>query len=199
MSKIKLMEDKELSPQESLDLIQSMIGKARQRYTDNSFHFLLWGWIIIVASTAHFYLLEFTDYPNPAYVWLLNFVGVVGSSIKGFRDGKQKVVTNYSDKVYGWLWLALGISMFIIVLNGFYLNWQLVPYILIMVGIGTFVSGAMMHFKLLQLGGIICWILCFIAFRVPESYQMLIMAGGMLLGYLVPGYIMKFKAKRNGL
>ena len=31
------MKEKELSPEESIDLINTMIGKARKRYTDNSF------------------------------------------------------------------------------------------------------------------------------------------------------------------
>lgn len=37
------MEEKELTPQESMELIQSMIGKARRRYSDNSFFFSVMG------------------------------------------------------------------------------------------------------------------------------------------------------------
>ena len=49
------MKEKELSPEESIDLINTMIGKARKRYTDNSFYFLLWGWLVIVASALQWH------------------------------------------------------------------------------------------------------------------------------------------------
>lgn len=193
------MDEKELSPQESMDLIQSMIGRARKRYTDNSFYFLLWGWIVMLGSGIHFYLLEFTDYPYPFIGWSFQIVGVIASIVKSVKDSKKQVVSNYTDKVYGWLWLTLGVSMFTIVLNAEMFDWSIVPFILILVSIGTFVSGAMMQFRPLQVGGVVFWLLSFLAFRVPEAYQMLIMSGSMLIGYLIPGYIMKFNAKKNGV
>lgn len=192
------MEEKEISPEESMDLINTMIRKAQKRYTDNSFYFLLWGWVVLIASAIHFYLMEFTDYPNPHIAWLLNFIGVVASIVKGSKDSKKHVVANYTDKVYGWLWLALGVAMFTILFNGGMFDWSVVPFILLLAAIGTFVSGAMMKFVPLQISGVVFWILCFVAFRMSEAYQMLIMSASML-GYLVPGYIMKFSAKRNGV
>ena len=199
MNKIVDMEDKELSPQESLDLIQSMIGRARKRYTNNSFYFLLWGWIVMLGSFIHFYLLEFTDYPYPFIGWSLHIVGIVASIVKSVKNSKESVVSNYTDKVYGWLWLSLGISMFTILFNAEFFEWTVVPFILLLVSIGTFVSGAMMRFRPLQIGGVAFWLLCFVAFRVPEAYQMLIMSVSMLIGYLIPGYIMNYNAKKNGV
>lgn len=193
------MEEKDLSPNESMKLINSMIGRARKRYTDNSFYFLLWGWIVMIASFIHFYLMEFTDYPHYYIGWSLNIVGVIASIVKSAKDNKKEVVRHYSDRVYGWLWLALGLAMFTILFNGEQQNWSIVPFILILVAVGTFVSGAMMNFKPLQIGGVVFWLLCFVAFRVNEAYQMLIMSSSMLIGYLIPGYIMKYNAKKYGV
>lgn len=192
------MKEKEMSPQESMDLINSMIGRARRRYTDNSFYFLLWGWIVLLASAIHFFLMEYTEYPYPFIGWSLNLIGMVASIYRSVKDSKEQRVANYTDHVYGWLWLALGAAMFTIILNGEFLGWSVVPFILLLVAIGTFVSGAMMKFVPLQIGGIIFWILCFVSFRMSESYQMLIMSISML-GYLIPGYMMKYKAKHNGV
>ena len=188
-----------MSPQESLDLIQTMIGRARKRYTDSSFYFLLWGWIVMFASLIHFYLLEFTDYQYPFIGWSLNIVGAIASIIRSVKDRKKQVVSNYPDKVYSWMWMALGVSMFILLLNGEMFEWSVVPFILLLVAIGAFVSGAMMRFVPLQIGGIVFWVLCFVAFRVSEPYQMLIMAISMLVGYLFPGYLMKMNYKKNGI
>jgi hypothetical protein len=193
------MEDKEISPQESLDLIQTMIGKARKRYTDNSFFFLLWGWIVLIASLAHFYLASYTSFEQPFIGWSLTIVGGIISAIKGAQQGKNAVVRNYADKMYGWLWFALGMAMFTIIFNGEVINWQVVPFILLLAGIGTAVSGAMMGFRPLQFGAIGFWALAIIAFRQPENYQMLMMALGVAVGYLLPGYMMKYNSKAHGV
>ena len=193
------MDDKDLSPEQSLELIQSMIGRARKRYTDNSFFFLLWGWITLVASLGHFYLGVYTDYEHPYAVWSLSFVGGIVSAIYGSRMSKRSKVTNYTDKLYGWLWTSLGIAMFVIIFNGELLKWQVVPFIMLLAGVGTLVSGVMMGFKPLQFGSAAFWILSFIAFRQPEHYQMLLMALSVAAGYLLPGYIMKYNAKVNGI
>lgn len=187
------MDDQEISPEESLDLIQAMIGKARKRYTDNSFFFLLWGWITLSASLAHFYLATYTDFEHPEIGWSMTIVGGIISGIVGARRGKNAVVKNYTDKMYGWLWFSLGMAMFTIIFHGDVINWQVVPFIMLLAGVGTMVSGAMMGFKPLQFGAIGFWILAIIAFRQPENYQMLLMALSVAIGYLLPGYMMKFK------
>lgn len=193
------MEDKELSPQESLDLIQQMIGKARKRYTDNSFYFLLWGWITIIASLFHYITATFTTFEHPYAGWSLTFVGAVVSMFRGRKDGRSAKVHNYTDKMYGWLWASLGIAMFTIVFNGESIGWSVVPFILLLAGVGTSVSGAMMNFQPLRIGAIIFWLLALAAFRVDENQQMLLMASGVAFGYLVPGYMMKSNAKKHGI
>jgi hypothetical protein len=193
------MEEKEISPDESLKLIQSMIGKARQNYTDNSIFFLLWGWIVFVASLSHYYLAVHTTFEDPYIAWSLTLVGAVASAVIGAKKGKSRMVRNYTDKMYGWLWLCLGLAMFTIIFNGEHIAWNTVPFILLFAGVGTAVSGAMMNFKPLQIGALSFWILSFIAFRQPESYQMLLMALGVATGYLLPGYIMRANFKKHGV
>lgn len=193
------MEDKEMSPEESLNLIQGMIGKARKRYTDNSFFFLLWGWITLTASLTHFFLATYTNFEYPHIGWTMTIAGGIISGIKGAQQDKKAVVRNYADKMYGWLWFSLGMAMFTIIFNGEVINWQVVPFILLLAGIGTAVSGAMMGFKPLQFGAIGFWALSIIAFRQPENYQMLMMGLGVAVGYLLPGYMMKHNLKSHGV
>lgn len=193
------MEEKELTPQESMALIQSMIGKARKRYSDNSFFFLLWGWIVLVASVGHYCLSTLTDFEYPFIGWSLTVVGAIISVVVGARQGKRSQVKDYTDKMYSWLWFSLGMAMFTIVINGQLIGWNTVPFILLLAGVGTAVSGAMMGFKPLKVGALVFWILAFVAFRQPENYQMLIMALGVAMGYLVPGYIMKANFRKHGV
>lgn len=193
------MEEKEISPEESLKLIQSMIGKARQNYTDNSIFFLLWGWIVFVASLSHYYLAVHTTFEDPYIAWLLTFVGAIASAIIGAKKGKEKVVRNYTDKLYGWLWLSLGVAMFTVIFNGQSVNWNTTPFILLFAGVGTSVSGVMMNFKPLRIGAICFWVLAIIAFQQNPEIQMLLLAIGVAVGYLLPGYIMRANFKKHGV
>jgi hypothetical protein len=49
-------DEKELSPQESLDLIKSMINKTKGAVADDSFHFLMWGWLVFSCCLASYIL-----------------------------------------------------------------------------------------------------------------------------------------------
>ena len=199
MSKLFKMEEKELTPQESMALIESMIGKARKRYSDNSFYFLFWGWIVLTASLTHFYLLTYTTFEHPYIGWSLTVIGGIVSGIVGAKRSKNAEVKNYTDNMYGWLWLSLGMAMFTIIFNGELIGWNTIPFILLLAGVGTSVSGAMMGFRPLQIGAVVFWILTFVAFRQPENYQMLTMAIGIAAGYLIPGYILKANFKKHGV
>ncbi len=199
MNKFKNMEEKELSPQESLDLIQSMIGRARQRFTDNSFYFLLWGWVVMLASVTHYVVVEYTNFDRPYIGWALTVPAFVVSMIYGARQGKKEGVRNYTDGIYAWMWFMLGISMFTMVFYGEKLGWQIVPLTMLMGGVGTVVSGAMLKFRALQIGGAAFWLLSILAFEVGEGMQMLLMAVAVLIGYLIPGYLMKSKAKQDAV
>jgi hypothetical protein len=46
--------EKELSPAESLKMISEVIGKTKENIRLHSFPFLLWGWLIAIASLLFF-------------------------------------------------------------------------------------------------------------------------------------------------
>ena len=65
------------------------------------------------------------------------------------------------------------------------------PFILILYGIGTFISGNILRFPLLIAGGIACWVLSLISFYVSFEYQLLLIALAVLLSYIIPGHVLK--------
>lgn len=56
--------EKELSADKSLEIIQSMIATAKNNLTDDGFHFLLWGVLVIAASLGQYYLAAVVEYEN---------------------------------------------------------------------------------------------------------------------------------------
>jgi hypothetical protein len=45
------MAEEKFSPEQSLQLIQSMISKTKQDLSENGIYFLVWGWLTFIACT----------------------------------------------------------------------------------------------------------------------------------------------------
>jgi predicted PurR-regulated permease PerM len=65
------------------------------------------------------------------------------------------------------------------------------PFFILMYGLGTFVSGRMLQFTPLVIGGIINWFLAIVCAFVQFDYQLLIAAAAILCSYIIPGHLIK--------
>lgn len=83
------------SAAQSLQIIRSMIEKAKQDVANNSFYFLLWGWLIFIAAILHFVLIKFTDFAHPYIGWGLMWIGGIASMIKGIKESRKTVVKTF--------------------------------------------------------------------------------------------------------
>src|SRR6185436_14453640 len=72
-----IMTNENLSPEQSLQVIQSMIEKAKNQFSENGHLYLLWGWVIFIASAGQFILLNLVHYQNHSIVWFLPWLAVI--------------------------------------------------------------------------------------------------------------------------
>ncbi len=182
-------EPENLTAQQSLDIITAMIRQAKGNARRNGFHYLLWGWVAVVANLG-MYGLSVMGYPHPYFVWAITIPAWVISIVKGYRDGRARPTTTHFDRVNKWLWLSFGIVIFTCVAFGGRINYQLNPLIIIICTIPTLVSGVVLRFAPLMLGGASFWVFGIIGFLVPVHVQPLVGAAAVLCGYLVPGYML---------
>jgi hypothetical protein len=177
----------ELSAQESLDIITSMILEAKGKVQRNNFFFLLWGWVIVIANVG-MYILTYLDYSRPYIVWAITIPAWIFTIAKSLSRKKIESSSTHFDKISMWLWMSYGLTIFILVAFGGKINHQLNPIILLLSAIPTVVSGIILKFKPLIGGGIAFWIGGIICFLMPHDVQPLVGAGTIFAGYLVPGY-----------
>jgi hypothetical protein len=184
----------ELTARESLQIITEMINSAKGNVQQNSFYFLLWGWVILIANAGMF-VLTILDVKHPYIVWAITIPAWIISLYRGFTHRNRERVSSHLDSVTGYLWIAFGVCVFTIVAFGYKLNFQLNPLILIISSIPTFLSGAIIRFKPLMYGGVAFWLGGIAGFLLPMNYQPLVGAFAILIGYLVPGYLLRAKAQ----
>lgn len=187
------MEERDINPSESLSIIQSMVNKTQRQYSDDSFYYIMWGWLVLVASIAHFILMQLNIQQAPV-VWMLMPVGGIVSFVYGAKQSKKEKVKTYVNTYMGYLWTAMGLSMIIVLSMMFKLGVEnAYPILILIYGIGTFVSGGLLSFKPLIVGGIICFGLSVAAFFVSFQIQLLFIAAAMLVSYIIPGHLLKAK------
>jgi len=185
-----------MTQEESLKVISDMISRAKQNYSrGGSFYFLLWGWVIMLANLGHYLLEMYSNVAHPEIVWLAIIPAVIASVIYGSSAKKEAVAVGYIDKMYGYIWTAAAAGIIFALVFMRQLNGYHGAIILLSAGTGTFLSGQIMRFKPLIMGGIALWITCIISMYVGVVDQLLVAVFGIIAGYLVPGYLLKKSEK----
>lgn len=184
-------EKETLTPEQSLDLITSMIRQAKGNMQKNSFYFLLWGWTIVIANLGVYVLIRFTTVTNPYLMFVITFIAAIVSIIYGIRQGKQIAAPTHLDNIYKWIWLGFGITCFIFWIFGKQIGWQINPVIITLCAVPTFISGALLRFKPLMFGGIAFWVFGVLIFMSGFENQFLLAALAVITGYIIPGYLLK--------
>ncbi len=184
-------ETEKLSPQQSLDLITSMINEAKGNVRHNSFYYLFWGWVLIIAHLGSFALSKI-EFDYPFVVWLIVIPAWIVSFVYGSRQTKnQKRSATHLEKINITLWISFGTLAVVIPFFGGFINYQINPIILLIGSMATVASGVILKFRPLMMGGILFFAAGLLSFFFSNEHQSLISALTIALGYLVPGYLLK--------
>ena len=189
--------DETRSASESLKLIEGMINKAQNRFSENGTLYLLWGWTIFFCALAQYISLKYAVFANASLVWLSVIVVMIYQVFYLTKKGKTEKVKTYTDEIIGYVWMTFGICMGLLSFIMGKLNvWILFyPFIFLFYGVPTFLSGAIMRFKPLQIGGICCWALSIIALFITTIEVILLLIPAVLSAWIIPGYLLRARFK----
>jgi hypothetical protein len=190
------MEDN-FSPQQSLLLIESMIKKVRSDISYNRFYFLFWGWFTFLAILGQFILKVVVGYQHHYLVWIGVLPAVIITIFRSKKSHEGKHTTYVGDSMK-YLWTGIGVSFFVLsfIITNTEGKWLIAyPFFILFYGLGTFVSGMILKFRPLIIGGIFNWLLACVCVLLPYDYQLLVAAAAILTSYIIPGHIIQ-PAKR---
>src|SRR4051812_6512110 len=191
------MENQELKPEESLQLIELMIRSAQSNVEDSSFYYLIWGWLVFIAATLQYVLMQM-QYENSFIGWAVFMpLGAVITILYSRKHKSKQGVKTYIDKLMNYVLLAYLISLFIVLFFMSKLQLSTYPMVMMVYGIWLFISGGALKFRPLIFGAIINWILTVVAFFSPFETQLLLLAVAVLLGYIIPGHMLQSKFRKE--
>ncbi|MCD0468728.1 hypothetical protein [Flavobacterium sp. JAS] len=187
-----ITQEKSLTPQESLQLISEAIAMTKENIKQNSFPFLLWGWLISIASFSFFFLHQYTS--SKYYFLPFPFLAIIGiiTTIIYYRKNVSNTTISYLSNFLYKMWMVLGLSFFTVVFINVYQFNPPFTYTLLIAAIGTLVSGLVMKFQPLIIGGILFFVASVASVFIAEDYKVLLHGVAIIFGYIIPGYLLKF-------
>lgn len=193
------MEEQKITEHESLHLIQQMIQVAKDDHRENGEGWLIWGWLLFIASVISAVLVYLQIEGFFSWVWTGTLV--VGLVLYIFFRVKKKEenVKTYVQELLDRLGTGFFISLFAIVAasvinrHGFGFGYYYVLYALWM-----YVHGSAIRFRPLIIGAYVNWIAAVGIFLLNDFGQMMIVSAiAVLVGYLIPGYMLRAEYRKK--
>jgi general stress protein CsbA len=201
------MEPENLSPEESFDIITKAISNFKMNYKESAQIYLLWGWILTLASLSNFIIIKILQSKEALDIMVGNWertglfiignwvvfvlAGVVIMHFMRRQTKKVKKVYSHLESYINKLWTVTGISFFIAAV--ICIKMGIIPpaIMLLLAGMATTTSGLLTKFRPVIFGGIAFFIFSIAVTFVSNEYLSLISAVAIICGYLIPGYILK--------
>jgi hypothetical protein len=185
-------EEKQLTEQESLALIASMIIKAKNSYIDSGIGPLFWGIIITVCSLTR-YVENAFDFSIGFDIWTFSLLALIPQIYFSVRSRTtKKNFKAHDESMMNYVWGTFAICIFMV---NFYIiktqaSYDIALHMMIF-GIPTFITGGIRKFKPMIIGGLICWICSIASYYVKAPNGMLLMALAATSAWLIPGIILR--------
>lgn len=188
-----------MTGKESLELITSMINKAKNNFEEHGYLYLIWGWAILFFCLVQFVSQVIFKYDKGYYVWILVWVVAIYNAFYIKKKKKKVNVRTYTEKINSSIWIAFLISMFISIFICIRCSQpeMINSLVLVMYGIPIFLPGRLMKFTPLILGGIFCWLLGIISPFVSMDYGILLTALALIGAWIIPGYMLRSRYQKE--
>jgi MFS family permease len=197
--------EKEMSHNDSLQLIEQMIGAAKDQHNERGEGWIIWGWILFLASTSSVVCmyLNMGSYVN--WIWTAVLpVGVITYFLTR-KKGEGKKVETYISSLLNRIETGFFISLVVMVIGSNIIgNYQhqyahfLFGFYFVLYAFWMYIHGSATTFRPLIFGAFFNWIAALgIFFLTDFKYIMMVSAVATLVGYIIPGYIQRQQYKKS--
>lgn len=206
------MENKDLSHEESLRLIESMIVKAKNSYHDTGIGPILWGSIIAICSLVTYCQLN-GYFELPFDIWWLTAIAIIPQIVISVKYGKTNKHKSHDESTMDAIWISFGVSIALLIFININIIDKISPvfqdyverhgtkapanysgfttsFFLMLYGIPTIITAVLRKFKWMLYGGFLCWIFCVVSVYTDLKTDMLLTAIAAIFAWLIPGMVL---------
>lgn len=103
--------EKELTPQESLQLIEGMIQKTKATYHDKGISALLWGTVVTIASLVTYARIEY-NFKLGFDIWLVVLFAIIPQIFISIQEKRKIKIRKHDDEAIDAVWIVYAITIF---------------------------------------------------------------------------------------
>lgn len=191
------MEEKELSGEESLKLINRMIYEAKGYYYESGLSSLVYGFSISICSLLTYYydtgFLAFTFHP----FFLILPVFFIQGWLQ-YKEEKKKKAKTFTDEAIDYVWTGFFLST-IAAMSGNFANagYIIVTIVLFLTAFATFITGLIAKFRYNIFCGVICLLVAAISFFIQNENIYFLLAAVSVIVWIIPGFILRAYFKKQ--
>ena len=173
--------DRPLDAAENIALVGRMIDNTRSRMVRNAGRpFLIWGYATVVTTLAVWAAYALFPGRNWYYLWLLLPVFGTALSLLTMPKADGGRVYTFIDRVIGQVWLVMGLTAWFVSL--------------LMMGMGTAITGLVIRFVPAAVGGAAAIILAPVSLAATGYWVPALFIAGFVAMMIVPGHILNYKS-----
>ena len=183
-----------LSGEQSLQIIQDMIRSAKQEQKDNGMGWIIWGWMLFLASALtelnlHIKLMQTFFFWN-----IFGIATIVMLIVSAIRNNQKKIhrVTTYTKEVFDKLNIGFTMTLVVIIVA---MNVSIGPisgFALLtgLYGFWVLIYGDLFNFKPSIIASYFVWAFALAGLFAQTIEWVMIFHGlAVLVGYIIPGHI----------
>jgi uncharacterized membrane protein len=104
-------EEKQMTEQESLQLITSMIQKAKGCYNERGTGPILWGTVVTIASLVNYLQMEY-HFDLPFDIWLIVMAAIIPQIVMTYQERKTQPHKKFEDEAINAVWFVYAFTIF---------------------------------------------------------------------------------------
>jgi len=189
--------DRPLNAAENIALVGRMIDNTRSRMVRNAGRpFLIWGYATVVTTLAVWAAYALFPGRNWYYLWLLLPVFGTALSLLTMPKADGGRVYTFIDRVIGQVWLVMGLTAWFVSLLSVFgdMPVPILFVILLMMGMGTAITGLVIRFVPAAVGGAAAIILAPVSLAATGYWVPALFIAGFVAMMIVPGHILNYKS-----
>jgi hypothetical protein len=192
----------EQQARDEIRLIKEMVEKTRKATAQSGTLFIFWGFLIIVAIIITYVLAYFHKFQWIWANWIVwAIIGWGYSALYGIRQERTQKTRTYAQMAAKHLSIACGaaylLAAFVFPLLKVYSYNAISILVAFISGILIFVMGGIYEWNLLKWCGLLWWLGAVGTTFVPGDYRTLCLIPLIILGYLIPGFILRSRYKKE--
>tara|TARA_B100000579_G_scaffold204655_1_gene167283 strand:- start:268 stop:867 length:600 start_codon:yes stop_codon:yes gene_type:complete len=189
-----------MTKEEQINIINDAIKQTKTNLKPLGYNLVFWGVVIISMSLFHYFfpqIVQFSYYSAIIYWVLIPILGMVYTTYYNIKTGIKIGYETQLDRVIRIIWSVFGLAWIFTVGISLIYNVNPVQDILFLLGIVLIMSGLIIKFHNITIGGIGLLIFTIYTFYNPSINLLLVNVIGISFGMLIPGLSLYFEKSDN--